>query len=52
MVFAVGERLGWSHYYTFAGVNSERIEILHITHGDAIVVTVAYHLVFHFFPAL
>ena len=33
-------------------MDAQRVEVLHITNGDAIVETVAYHLIFHLFPAL
>ena len=31
---------------------AERVEVLHVADGDAIVETVAHHLIFHLFPAL
>ena len=33
-------------------MDAERVEVLHVTNRDAIVKTVADHLVFHFFPSL
>ncbi len=41
-----------SHHDTLAGMDSERIEVFHITHRNAIVVGVTYDFIFDFFPAL
>ena len=49
---AGGQCLGRSYYDTLTGVDTQRVEVLHITYGDAVVVSVAHHLVFDFFPAL
>ena len=52
MVLRIGERLGRCNNNTLASMNAQRIEILHITHGDAIVVTVTHHLVLYLLPTL
>ena len=52
VVVVVGERLRGCHYYRFAGVDAKRVEVLHVADGDAVVVAVAHHLVFHLFPPL
>ena len=50
MVFAVGQCLRRSDHDTFAGMDAQRVEVLHIADRDAIVETVAHHFIFHFFP--
>ncbi len=52
VVFAVGERLRRSHHDALAGMDAQWVEVLHVADGDAVVETVAHHLVFHLFPAL
>ena len=52
MVFAVGQGLGRSDHDALSGVDAERVEVLHVTDRDAVVVAVADHLVFDFLPAL
>ena len=51
VVVAVRERLRRSHYDTLAGVDAQRVEVLHVADRDAVVVLVAHHLIFHFLPA-
>ena len=50
VVFLVGESLRRSHHDTLAGVDSERVEILHVADSDTVVITVPYHLVLNLFP--
>ena len=52
VILAIGECLRRSHHDALAGVNAQRVEVFHIADGDAIVETVAHHLIFHLFPAL
>ena len=52
VVIVVAECLRRSHHDTLSGVDSERVEVLHVAHGDAVVIAVAHHLIFHLFPAL
>ena len=52
VIFGVGEGLRGGYHYALASVDSEGIEILHIAHGDAVVVAVADYFVFYLFPAL
>ena len=33
-------------------MDAQRIEVLHVAHGDAVVVSVAHHFVFYFLPSL
>jgi len=51
MILAVGERLRRSDHDRLAGMDAERVEILHVTHRDTVVVTVSHHLIFYLFPA-
>ena len=32
-------------------MDTQRVEVFHVTYGDTVVETVAYHFVFHLFPA-
>ena len=48
----VGERTGRSHYDALTGVNTQRVEVLHAGHGEAVVVGVADDLELNLFPAL
>ena len=52
VVFPVAEGLGRSHHDAFSRMDAQRVEVLHITDGDTVVVTVPHHLVFNFFPSL
>ena len=52
MIFFVCKRLGRCHYDTFACMDSQRVEVLHVADRDTVVITVADHLVFDLFPAL
>ena len=49
--FLCAESLSWSDNYRFTCVDSKRVEILHVTDCDAVVITVTHHLVFDFLPA-
>ena len=51
MVFVVGQGLRRSDHDALAGVDAERVEILHVTDRDAVVVAVAHDFVFDLFPA-
>ena len=52
VVVGVGEGLRRRNHDTLAGVDAQRVEVLHVTDRDAVVEAVAHHLVFHFLPAL
>ena len=52
VVLMVGEGLRGSDHDTLAGMDSERVEVLHVADRDAVVVAVAHHLVFYLLPAL
>ena len=47
----IAQCLRWSHYDALAGMDAQRIEVLHITYRDAIVIAVAHHFVFDFLPS-
>ena len=51
MVFVVGEGLAGGHHDALAGVDAQRVEILHVADGDAVVIAVAHHLVLNLLPA-
>ena len=51
MVFFIRKRLGWSNNDRLTGMDTQRIEVFHITNGDTVIETVTYHFIFHFFPA-
>ena len=52
VVLGVRECLGRGYHYAFARVYAKGIEILHVAHGDAVVVAVAHYLVFYLLPTL
>ena len=52
VVLIIGESLRRCNYNTLAGMNTERVEILHITYRNTIVVGISYNLVFNLLPAL
>ena len=51
MVLLVVERLRWGDDDGLAGVDAHRVDVLHVTDGDAVVAPVAHHLVFNLLPA-
>ncbi len=50
VVFRVGQRLRRGYDDTFARMNPQRIEVLHITNRNTVIETIPDHLVFYFFP--
>ena len=52
VVFVIRQRLRGSDDDTLTRVDTERVEVLHITDGDTVVVAVTYDLVLDFLPAL
>ena len=51
MIFSIGERLRGGYNDTFTRMDAQRVEVLHITYGDTVVETVAYHLILYLLPA-
>ena len=51
MIFGIGKCLRRSDNDTFAGMDSQGVEVFHITNRNTVVETVAYHFVFNLFPA-
>ena len=51
VVFVIRQRLRGSDDDTLTGMDTERVEVLHITDGDTVVVAVTYDLVLDFLPA-
>ena len=51
MVVAVAERLRRSDHYRLAGVDAQRVEVLHVADSDAVVEAVAHHLILHLLPS-
>ena len=51
MIFRVGQRLRRSNDYRLAGVNAQRVEVLHVAHRYTVIVTVAHNLILYLFPA-
>ena len=51
LVLLVTQGLGWSHYDTVSGVNADRVNVFHITYGDAVSCTVAHYFILDFFPS-
>ena len=52
VVLMVGEGLRGSDHDTLAGMDAERVEVLHVADRDAVVETVAHHLVLYLLPTL
>ena len=52
VIFVVAERLRRRHYNAFAGMDAQRIQVLHIADGDAVVIAVAHNLVLYLLPSL
>ena len=52
VVLVVAQCLTGSNNNGFSSVDSQWINILHVTHGEAIVVGIPDHLILHFFPSL
>ena len=51
MIFAVSQSLRRSDNDRLTGMDTQRVEVFHVTYGDTVVETVAHHFVFHFLPA-
>ena len=51
VVLGVCERLRGGNDDGLARVDTQRVEVLHVADRDTVVVAVAHHLVFYFFPA-
>ena len=51
LVLVVGQGLGGSHDHRVAGVDADRVEVLHVTHSDHVALVVAHDLVLDLFPA-
>ena len=51
LVLLIGQGLGWCHNNTVTGMNTNRIQIFHITYGNAISVAVAHYLILDLFPS-
>ena len=52
VIFAVREGLRGSHHNAFARVDAQRVEVLHVADGDAVVETVPDHFILYFLPSL
>ena len=52
MILAVGKGLRRCNHDRFARVDTQWVEIFHIADRNTVIVLVAYHFVFYFFPAL
>ena len=51
LVLLVSQSLGRSDYDTVSGMNPHRVNIFHITYGNAVALAVTHHLIFDFLPA-
>ena len=51
VVLAVCQGLRRRYHDAFARMYAQRVEVLHVTYGNAVVKTVAHHLIFNFLPA-
>ena len=51
MIIGVTERLRRSDNNGLSRMDTQRVEVLHVTNGDTVVKAVAHHLILHFFPS-
>ena len=51
MIIVICESLTGSDDDAFSGMDSQRIKVLHVADGDAIIRLVPDHFIFHFLPA-
>src|SRR5690606_13713510 len=51
LIFAVGQRLARRNDDAVAGMYADRVEVLHVTHDDTVVIRVAHNLVLDFLHA-
>ena len=51
MILRIGERLRGSHHNRLSRMDAQRVEVLHITDGDTVIIAITHHLVFYFLPA-
>ena len=51
LVFFIAQSLGRCHYNTVSGMHSYRVNIFHITYGDAVSVGIPHYFILDFFPA-
>ena len=51
MILRIAQGLRRSDDDTLAGMDAQRVEVFHVANSDAVVVTVAHHLIFNFLPA-
>ena len=51
MVIAVRESLTRCYDNAFARMDTKRVKVLHVAHGDAIIRLISHHFVFYFLPA-
>ena len=52
MILSIAQGLGWSDDDTLTGMDSQWVEVLHVTNGDTVVVTVTNDLILNLLPAL
>ena len=51
LVIMICQSLRWSHDNALARMDAERVKVLHVTNRDAVIITVAHHLIFYLLPA-
>ena len=52
VVVGVAQRLTGCHDDALTRMDAQRVEVLHVTHGDAVVIAVTHNLVLYLLPAL
>ena len=52
MILRIAQGLRWSDDDTLTSMDSQRVEVLHVTNCDTVVITVANHLILNLFPTL
>ena len=51
VVLGIRQGLGWGNNDAFSRMDAERVEILHVADGNAVVIFVTDNLVLYLFPA-
>ena len=51
MILGIGQCLRRGDHDRLAGMDTQRVKVLHVTYSDAVIITVADHFIFHLLPA-
>ena len=51
MILRIGQCLRRGDHDSLAGMDTQRVEVLHVTYSDAVIITVTDHFILHLLPA-